>query len=178
MRTKDLSRRHGRPAGSTRHALRRGAKAAASVAETMRDFSEMQLAAARTIGLRVPMIAAALRDPRLLADPELAMMVMEKVEAAGLVAAAAAPQLALPAVHAARWMGDQAALWSRALTGVGPLSQGDAWARWQKVGEGMALINAAYVAAMVGTMAELGRVTLAPVHKAATANARRLGRRP
>ena len=177
MRTKDLSRRHGRPAGSTRHALRRNAKVAATASDTMRDFGEMQLAAARTIGLRVPMIAAAMRDPRLLADPELAMMVMEKVEAAGLVAAAAAPQLALPAVHAARWMGDQAALWSRALTGVGPLSQGDAWARWQKVGEGMALINAAYVAAMVGTMAELGRVTLAPVHKAATANARRLGRR-
>ena len=178
MRTKDLSRRHGRPAGSTRHALRRGAKVAATAADTMRDFGEMQLAAARTIGLRVPMIAAAMRDPRLLADPELAMMVMEKVEAAGLVAAAAAPQLALPAVHAARWMRQQTALWSRALTDVGTLSQGNAWVRWQKVGEGMALINAAYVAAMVGTMAELGRVTLAPVHKAATANARRLGRRP
>jgi hypothetical protein len=143
----------------------------------MRDFGEMQLAAARTIGLRVPMIAAAMRDPRLLADPELALMVKEKIDAAGLVAAAAAPELALPAVHAARWMSQQAALWSRALTDVGTLSQGNAWARWQKVGEGMALINGAYVAAMVGTMAELGRVTLAPVHKAATANARRLGRR-
>jgi hypothetical protein len=180
MRKKDLSRQHGRPAGSTRHALRRSARAADVAAGTMRDLGEMQLAAARTIGLRVPMIAAAMRDPRLLADPELARMVTEKVDAAGLVAAAAAPQLALPAVHAARWMSEQAALWSRTLADVGVLtpSPGGAWTRWQKVAEGVTLINAAYVAAMLGTMAELGRVTLAPVHEAAMANARRLGRGP
>ncbi len=180
MRTKELSRRHGRPAASTRQALRHTARAATVAADTMRDLGEMQLAAAQTIGLRVPMIAAAMGDPRLLADPELTRMAMEKVEAAALVAAAVAPQLAFPAVHAARWMGDQTALWSRALTGarLTPRSPGDAWTRWQKVAEGMALINGAYLAAMLGTMAELGRVTLAPVHKAATANARRLRRFP
>ena len=177
MPTKDLSRQHGRSAASTRQALRRTAKAATVAADTMRDLGEMQFAAAQTIGLR---IAAAMRNPRLLADPELTRMAMEKVEAAVLVAAAAAPQLTFPAVHVARWMGDQAALWSRVLTGVRPTppSPGDAWTRWQKVAEGMALINGAYVAAMVGTMAELGRATLAPVHKAATANARRLRRLP
>lgn len=173
MRNKESSRRHGRPAGSNRHA-----KTAAVAAGVMRDLGEMQLAAARTIGVRMPMIAAAMSDPRQLSDPELSLMVTEKVEAVALAAAAAVPQLALPSVHAARWMGEQAALWSRAMTDHGPVpSLAGAWTSWHKLAEGMALINAAYLTAMIGTAAELGRVTLAPIHKAATANARRLGRR-
>ena len=45
----------------------------------------------------------------------------------------------------------------------------------ERLAEGMAYINAAYGAAMLGTMVELGSVALRPVHRAATANARRLG---
>jgi hypothetical protein len=160
------------------HSLCRGAAAAVSAAETLRDLGEMQLAAARTIGLRVPRIAAAMHDPRLLADPELTLMVAEKVEAAAAVATATAPQLAASAAHTARWLNAQAALWSRACGDAASApSLCGVWNQWQRLAQGVALANAAYGAAMLGAAADLGRVALAPVHKATTGNARRLGPR-
>lgn len=140
---------------------------------TMRDLDAMGRAAATTIAHRSQMIAEAFRDPAKLADPELSLMMSEKVEAAAAVAAAVVPQLALPALHAARWLGDHAILLARhAMT---PLWSGGSWRQYQRLAEGMAYINAAYGAAMLGTMVELGSVALRPVHRAATANARRLG---
>ena len=119
------------------------------------------------------MIADAVCNPAKLADPELSLMMSEKVEAAAAVATAIVPRLMLPALHAARWFGDHATLLARqAMT---PLSSGGSWRQYQRLAEGMAYINAAYGAAMLGTMVELGAVALRPVHRAATANARRLG---
>jgi hypothetical protein len=146
----------------------------------MRDVEEMGRAAAATIALRTTgAIADAVRDPRLLTDPELALMVTEKVEAAAAAAAAVAPKLALPALHAARWLGDQATLAARGMGQLvaAPTSALAFWQGWLRLAEGAALVNAAYGAAMVATMMEMGRVALAPVHRAATANARRLGKR-
>ena len=159
--------------------MRRGVAAAVSAAETLRDLGEMQLAAARTIGLRVPRIAAAMQDPRLLSDPELTLMVAEKVEAVAAVATAAGPQLAATATHTARWLNAQAVLWSRGLgdAALATPSLYGAWNQWQRLAQGMALANAAYGAAMLGAAAALGRVALAPVHTATTGNARRLGPR-
>jgi hypothetical protein len=172
-----------RAAGGGRGRARRPASAASLAKDstrtavramrTMRDLDTMGRAAATTIALRSQMIAEAFRDPAKLADPELTLMVSEKMQAAAAVTAAVVPQLALPALHAMRWLGDHAALMARqAMT---PLSLGGGWHQYQRLAEGMAYINAAYGAAMLGTMVELGAVALRPVHRAATANARRLG---
>lgn len=172
-----------RAAGGGRGRARRPASAASLAKDssrtavramrTMRDLDTMGRAAATTIALRSQMIAEAFRNPAKLADPELSLMMSEKVEAAAAVAAAVVPQLALPALHAARWLGDHATLLARhAMT---PLWSGASWRQYQRLAEGMAYINAAYGAAMLGTMVELGSVALRPVHRAATANARRLG---
>lgn len=173
-----MVRRRGRSADTLGRSARRGAGAVDAAAATLRDLTEMQLAAARTIGFRLPMIAAATRDPRLLANPELARMVAEKVEAFTASAVAVGPLLATPPLHAGRWLNDQAAVWSHGFGALAPaLSPFAVWYRWRRLAGDLAVANAAYGAAMLGALAELGAAALAPVHKAATGNARRLGRR-
>jgi hypothetical protein len=167
----------GRPTAAS--LARRSNRSALAAARVMRDVGEMGQAAATTIALRTTgAIADAMRDPRLLADPELTLMVTEKVQAAAAAATAVAPKLALLTLHATRWMDAQAALAARGMRQLGaPTSAVAFWQGWLRLAEGAALANAAYGAAMVGTMVEMGRAALAPVHRAATANARRLGKR-
>lgn len=153
---------------------RQSTRTAVRAMRTMRDLDAMGRAAATTIALRSKVIAQAACDPSKLADPELSLMVREKVEAATEVAAAIVPQLTLPAVHAARWLGDHTTLLARQAA-VQPSLNG-AWRQYQQLAEGMAYINAAYGAAMLSSMVELGAAALRPVHRAAMANARRLGR--
>lgn len=157
---------------------RRNGRTAAAAVKAMRDLAAMNVAAATTIAVRTPMIAAAVQDPRRLADPELSLMVTEKVEAAAAAAAAVASKSALaPAVHATRWLGDHAALLARGTAGMATARSADGvWAQWLRMAEGAALINASYGAAMLGAAVDLGAAALKPVHRAATANARRLGR--
>jgi hypothetical protein len=150
---------------------------AAAATRLVRDLDEMGRAAVETITHRSAVIAGAVQDPRKLADPELSLMMTEKVEAAAAAATAVlAPQLmAMPGLYATRWLGDQVALAARSAGQIArdPTVAG-AVRQWQRAAEGMALINAAYATAMLGTMVELSAAALAPVHKAATANARRL----
>lgn len=165
----------GRGRAATAASLARASsRTTARALRTMRDLDEMGRAAAATIALRSQVIADAARDPARLADPELTLMVSEKVKAAAAVAAAVVPQLMLPTMHAARWAGEHASLLVR--QALAPPFPGTAWRQYQQLAEGMAYINAAYGAAMLGTLVQLGAVALRPVHRAATANARRLGR--
>src|SRR3954447_623001 len=152
--------RHRHRGGTDRHQRR----IAAAATRLVRDLDEMGRAAVETIAHRSAVIANAMQDPRKLTDPELSLMLTEKVEAVAATTAVLAPQLmAMPGLYATRWFGDQGALVARSAGQLAcdPTVAG-AVRQWQRAAEGMALINAAYATAMLGTMVELSAAALAP----------------
>lgn len=149
-----------RVAGSVGRATRVGSRNVVRLAEA-------QAAAGRVIAARLRGIAAVAAGSG--DDPELGLMVTEKIEAANAALAAAAPHAALPLMHYAEWVAQCMALWSRCLA-----LTGDPQRAWQRYVEGVALINSVYASAMLATMAEAGNAALMPAHKAVTGNDRRL----
>src|SRR3954454_3427752 len=99
--------RHRHRGGTDRHQRR----VAAAATRLVRDLDEMGRAAVETITHRSAVIAGAVEDPRKLTDPELSLMLTEKVEAvAATTTAVLAPQLRpKPGPNTTRWLGDQVA---------------------------------------------------------------------
>ena len=165
-----------RPSRRPHRIGRQLARATTTAVETARHLGELQLAAGRTVAARMTLLADAAADPRLAGNPEFTRMVTEKVEAATHAATAALPHLYLCATHGARWLSDWVAIWGHGSLRPFPdvASPFDVVPAW-RLAESLWLVNAAYGAAMVGAAAELGRAMLRPVHRTASANARRLG---
>lgn len=139
---------------------------------------ELGVAAARTIGYRTAMMAGALHDPRALTDPEFVRMGAEKVEAAAESATALAVGIAdLQEAWIALMTGPVQAA-ALALGGIGvcrtPMDLMDLQRRWVQDS-----VTAGMAAGMrfAESAAALGGAALAPMHRKASANARRLERR-
>lgn len=142
---------------------------------TAEQHGELGVAAARTIGYRTALMAGALQDPAKLANPEFVLMGTEKVEAAAKAAHAFALGLAdlqdawvslcaLP-VRTASLMMSGGFGWQRA-----PM---EVWALQTRI------VDDAMAAGMrfAQSAASLAGAGLAPIHRTASANARRLERR-
>jgi hypothetical protein len=144
------------------------------MARTFHDLDEAGRAAVATIAQRLAIMAAIVHDPRHLTNPELSRMVSEKVEASAAVGAAIVPLAGMPVMHTVRWAEDWADLCTRMSSAAASRSAQGWYRAWRRAGERMLLINAAYAAAMLGTAADAASLALTPVHRAVTANARRL----
>ncbi|MGQ9366258.1 phasin family protein [Azospirillum sp. ST 5-10] len=160
---------------------RAAARLAAMMDDLMRTATlqgELGVAAARTIGYRTAMLAGAMQDPQALVDPEFVRMGAEKVEAAAESATALAAGIAdLQDAWMALLTGPAQAA-ALAVGGVGacrtPFDLLDVQRRWmeESIASGMAAgLRFAEAAAA------LGGAALAPMHRRASANARRLERR-
>jgi len=135
-------------------------KATSADAFTLASASaELALASLRVIGSRAPMIVAAVRDPMRGDYAELTRMVSEKPLAFAQGAAAAGPAWLAMAAESNRYL---AQAWKTPRTGLAPALDASlgAMAFWGR----MMSLGVAWQSAM-----------LAPIHAAATANARRLG---
>jgi hypothetical protein len=137
-------------------------KASAGLARTSLQANEMLVASSSVIGARITIMSTAARRPADGDYAELSGMVSEKVVAASRVNQVLFDQwsaMLLDAWEQAQHVG-ASALWGRPLSGGDLLQLAD---RWLAHGTRM----------MTRTM-EVGGLALAPVHKQATANARRL----
>jgi hypothetical protein len=137
----------------------------------------MMLAAGQTIAHRSRMLREASNNHAALADPEFSLMAWEKVEAAWRSQGAMHGKT-LPALQAwATWVSVQARLNATAMTGLAKCRTAADVAAVQRRYLQSSATNAT---AAAGRLVQLGIATaavgLTPVHKAATANARRLGR--
>lgn len=123
--------------------------------------AELALASLRVIDARAPMIVAAVRDPMRGDYAELTRMVSEKPLAFAQGAAAAGPAWLAMAAESNRYLA-QAWNWKAPRAGLAPALDASlgAMAFWAR----MMSLGVAWQSAM-----------LAPIHAAATANARRLG---
>jgi hypothetical protein len=121
--------------------------------------AELALASLRVVGARTPMIAKAMSDPMRGDYAELTRMVSEKPLAFAQGASAGGPAWLAMAAESNRYL---AQAWKPPTYGVAPALSAslDAFAFWGR----MMSLGVAWQSAM-----------LAPVHAAATANARRLG---
>ncbi|KQZ18374.1 hypothetical protein [Caulobacter sp. Root1472] len=121
--------------------------------------AELALASLRVIDARTPMIVAAVRDPMRGNYAELTRMVSEKPLAFAQGAAAAGPAWLAMAAESNRYL---AQAWKAPRAGLAPALDASlgAMAFWAR----MMSLGVAWQSAM-----------LAPIHAAATANARRLG---
>jgi hypothetical protein len=121
--------------------------------------AELALASLRVIDARAPMIVAAARDPMRGNYAELARMVSEKPLAFAQGASAGGPAWLAMAAESNRYL---AQAWKTPSYGLAPAMSASlgAFAFWGR----MMSLGVAWQSAM-----------LAPVHAAATANARRLG---
>jgi hypothetical protein len=121
--------------------------------------AELALASLRVIDARAPMIVAAARDPMRGNYAELARMVSEKPLAFAQGAAAAGPAWLAMAAESNRYL---AQAWKTPRLSLAPALEASlgAMAFWGR----MMSLGVAWQSAM-----------LAPIHAAATANARRLG---
>lgn len=165
-----------RPAKTRRNAVRL-LKVGAALARTAERTTEMGVAAAQTIGIRTGMLMRAAGDPVAMADPEFTLMVREKVEAAMESSLAMGANLSALQAAWTSWLSSQAAIATYAMSGLAqcrsPLDiamvQSRALDALQSAGTaaGARLAEAAIGVTGAG---------LAPVHKAASANAKRLAR--
>lgn len=149
----------------------------AEMARTTERTAELALASARTIGFRTAMMARAAGDPVAMADPEFVLMGREKVEAGAAAALAMADGLR-PILEAwGTWASRQAQGNARAALALAtcrsPIDLMRVYGDW--IDESLTGAQAA-----TGKLAEAaGRIAgagLAPIHAAASSNARRLAR--
>ncbi|HYH20028.1 MAG TPA: phasin family protein [Azospirillum sp.] len=158
-----------------RHAAISPMAVVGTLMRTAEQHGELGLAAARTIGYRTALMAGALQDPTKLTNPEFVLMGTEKVEAAA------------KAVHAfSMGMADLQDAWVslctlpvRTMSAV--FSGGFDWQRapmevWSLNAR---IVEDTVVASMrfAQSAASLAGAGLAPIHRTASANARRLERR-
>lgn len=164
--------------GSRKARSGRAARAAATAVDTAARAGETALAAAEVIGKRSRLIGEALADPRKLADPELTTMVSEKVEAAQASGSAMARGLPAAARAGQLWLSRQRRLATEAALAAArprpPLHLLQLWGRlgWRSL---EAFVDAAQAAAHGAARATAAG--LAPIHRKATRNAKRLRRK-
>ncbi|WP_051341381.1 phasin family protein [Azospirillum halopraeferens] len=139
---------------------------------------ELGVAAARTIGYRTAMMAGAFQDPRALTDPEFVRMGAEKVEAAAESATALVAGFA-----------DMQEAWMSLLTGPVQAAAlafggiGTCRTPMDLIDIQRRCVQDSVTAGMAAGMrfaesaAALGGAALGPLHRKASANARRLERR-
>ncbi|WP_207480605.1 phasin family protein [Arenibaculum pallidiluteum] len=148
------------------------------LARTAERTAELAVASARTIGYRTAMMAQAAGNPVLLADPEFVLMWQEKVEA-GIAATLAVGESLRPMYEAwLTWAGHQSHGNLRAAGALGtsrtPQQMIQSWSIWLEESLTGAAAAAEKLAEASGKVAAAG---LAPIHAAASANARRLSAR-
>ncbi|HEY0837620.1 MAG TPA: phasin family protein [Azospirillum sp.] len=143
---------------------------------TAEQHGELGIAAARTIGYRTAMMAGAMQDPTKLTNPEFLLMGTEKVEA--VAKAAHAFTLGLADLQDA-WV-SLCTLPVRTLSSVFSGGTGG----WQQAPMALWTLHTRIVEdTMAASMrfaqsaASLAGAGLAPIHRTASANARRLERR-
>jgi hypothetical protein len=155
----------------------RSARTARKAIDNARRVGELAVAATAVIDTRTRQMGAAIGNPVALAAPEFTLMITEKVKAAAL--SGRAMQRRLPAARQAclGWVERQAAV-----------AGGAALALWQarspadllEFGPRAIVAGVDAHAALAAEMTHLGTQVfgagLAPVHRAATRNARRLAR--
>jgi hypothetical protein len=138
----------------------------------------MALAAAEVIDKRSRIIGEALADPRKLGDPELTTMVTEKVEASHDAGIAVSRYLPAAARAGRHWLSRHQRIAAEAASAAArpraPSHLLQLWARlgWRSL---EAFLAAAQDAAHIGTRA--AGAGLAPLHRTATRNAKRLKRK-
>lgn len=143
---------------------------AGALAQTGVKSGEMAAAAAQTIGYRTAMMAAAMGDPRKLANPEFVRMGAEKVEAAAeAVQEIAEGVVELQHAWMAFWSG-QARLAAGFMGGPSPCSAMELFQESMDAG-----INAGL--RFAESAADLAGAGLGPIHRKTRANAKRLARK-
>lgn len=172
-----MGKRH---AASFADLMNSGAQIAGVYSRLMRTAAQqgdLGLVSARTIGYRTAMMAGALTDPVELTNPEFVRMGTEKVEAAAESAGAMAHGLAdLQKAWMALFIAPAQAM-TTALCGFGACrTPADLFTAQRRLVEGsiMAGVNAGlHFAESAAVLAGAG---LHPIHRKASANARRLAR--
>lgn len=155
-----------------RHAAISPMAVVGTLMRTANQHGEMGLAAARTIGYRTALMAGALQDPRKLTNPEFVLMGTEKVEAAAKAAHAFA--LGLADLQDA-WV-SLCTLPARTVTALfsgGPQGPLALWSLQTRIVEDTMAASMRFAQ----SAASLAGAGLAPIHRTASANARRLERR-
>jgi hypothetical protein len=155
----------------------RSARTARKALDNARHVGELAVAATAVIDTRTRQMGAAIGDPVALAAPEFTLMVTEKVKAAALSGRAMQRRLPMAMQASLTWIERQAAV-----AGEAALAPWQARSPVDLLGFGPRAILAgvdAY-AALAAEMTHLGTQVfgagLAPIHRAATRNARRLAR--
>jgi len=170
-----MTARAPRSTARRRHAAISPMAVVGTLMRTASQHGEMGIAAARTIGYRTAMMAGVLHDPRELTNPEFVLMGTEKVEAAAKAAHAFALGLAdlqdawvslctLP-VRTLQAVATGGFDWQRA-----PL---ELWSLQTRIVEDTMAASMRFAQ----SAASLAGAGLAPIHRTASANARRLERR-
>jgi len=149
--------------GST--AIARAMEAALDLADVILKAGEMTTAAGAVIGTRVWMIAAAQQDPLNADHAELGRMLPEKVQAFSEAGAAVVEEWSA----LSRDVGDYMLYLGRAMTTGRPPLPSDVLE--------LAARTSAHGARVASSAIGAASVALAPLHKRATSNARRLIRR-
>jgi hypothetical protein len=143
-----------------------------SAARLIEAGAATALAAATTIGHRTAMLAAAASDPAALGHPEFKRMGQEKIDAGLEVGAILGGRLALLPLHVASWWWSAATRGGEAVAAMAlSRSPAELALAQQRYVSGLAASTRRLVEAAVGDLA----AGLAPVHRVAAANARRLG---
>lgn len=148
---------------------------AAVLAGTM---GELMLASARTIGARTAMMAEAAGDPVGWANPEFSLMGREKVTAFAAAGDAVASGYGALQDAWASWIWGQAGNTVTAMAALGRCrTPMEAVAVQRRYAERTAANAAAAGAKLAEAGVRLAGAGVAPIHKVAAANAKRLGRR-
>ena len=139
-------------------------------ADPVTRMVEMSVAAGQTIGHRSLMMALAAGDPAALGRPEFTRMVTEKMAVAAETGIQVASRLAAAQWGWAGWFGAQAQLGAAAFA-ANPMT---AWQHWLTASTDQA---AEISQRLIADATALADASLAPAHRVASANAKRLGRR-
>ncbi|WP_225768148.1 hypothetical protein [Inquilinus sp. Marseille-Q2685] len=139
-------------------------------ADPLTQMVEMTVAAGHTIGHRSLMLAQAAGDPVALRHPEFTRMVTEKMAVAVETGAEMTRRLAESQWGWVGWFGVQAQLGAVVLAA----NPATAWQHWLTASTGQAAAIGQRLMADAAALADAG---LAPAHRVASANARRLRRK-
>lgn len=165
-----------RPQSAARDAARL-ARSAAQAASTATRGAELAVASAHVVAARLALIGGAPAAAGVDAASEIARMTPEKVEAFTAAGAAMAGHLGAMAAHGARAMAEEGAHAARACADLAaarsPMDFAMAQSRYVV---GMFARASTGAVAMTSLATRLQADALSPIHKTATANAKRLGR--
>lgn len=169
-----------RRAASFADLMNSGAQIASVYSRLMRTAvqqSDLGIVSARTIGYRTAMMAGALTDPVELTNPEFVRMGTEKVEAAAESAGAMAHGMAdLQKAWMALFMAPAQAMMVGMSGFSACRSPGDLLTAQRRLVEGSIMASVSAGLHFAESAAVLAGAGLRPIHRKASANARRLAR--